>query len=340
MEFQSEIEQLKQENQMLRYRADHDSLTNLLNRAIMEQKVNERMPCIASGTMMIFDIDDFKYINDQYGHLIGDRVLMGVAEALNQIFWHNDQVGRIGGDEFAAFVSPKCTQKLIDDKLKRLRESLKQLTKTLKLKRVISISFGSTYWGKGDDYCSLINRADAILLEKKKMKNKKTSSASYNHEAWPKEKTAFSSINTDIQIIQHQLQEKAGIQGAFYQDFDIFMQIYRFVERSLRRREEKIHIILLTLTDTQGEFITIVQQAKWMPVLHKVIQQHLRLGDAFTQYSSGQYIIMLVGISEDHIQKISKRICAAFHKYLGNSKEFGLKYDIYAMEGKVKSDQY
>ncbi|RGC50845.1 diguanylate cyclase [Absiella sp. AM29-15] len=83
-----------------------DPLTGLLNKRVMNektaaylQKIQEQETC----ALLIFDIDDFKNINDQFGHPEGDKVIMKTGNYLKQVFKDNAYVGRIGGDEYCVF---------------------------------------------------------------------------------------------------------------------------------------------------------------------------------------------------------------------------------------------
>jgi diguanylate cyclase (GGDEF)-like protein/hemerythrin-like metal-binding protein/PAS domain S-box-containing protein len=98
----SELHQLREE---LERRATFDSLTGLVNR---EHFLHEAHAHFARAqrqgealALLVLEIDDFKSINDQYGHQVGDRVLCGVAEHCRQVVRDGDLIGRVGGDEFA-----------------------------------------------------------------------------------------------------------------------------------------------------------------------------------------------------------------------------------------------
>lgn len=86
-------------------RAEVDYLTGLLNRNAVEQQVNLAMRTQGTGMMVMVDLDGFKRINDELGHLAGDALLRDVADAIRSTFRENDVVGRYGGDEFVAFMS-------------------------------------------------------------------------------------------------------------------------------------------------------------------------------------------------------------------------------------------
>lgn len=93
-------EKMKQE--MLNYKADMDGLTNLYRKEVAFDKMQEYMDEAPSGEFYftILDLDDFKEINDKYGHQYGDTVLKKMASNLIRVFGENSIIGRFGGDEF------------------------------------------------------------------------------------------------------------------------------------------------------------------------------------------------------------------------------------------------
>nr|WP_296776630.1 diguanylate cyclase [Rhodococcus sp. (in: high G+C Gram-positive bacteria)] len=92
----------------MRYSATHDALTGLLNRFGFESKVEKMLPsCAARGlsvSMAVLDLDNFKQINDEYGHIAGDVLLARVSKAWKAELSRRDVVGRLGGDEFVLFM--------------------------------------------------------------------------------------------------------------------------------------------------------------------------------------------------------------------------------------------
>lgn len=96
-----------QYNYELKKKAEYDAVTDLLNRATLEELISLNLKIdIMKGIniFMIFDVDDFKEINDTYGHPFGDIVLHRIADIFKESFRSVDIIGRLGGDEFAVFV--------------------------------------------------------------------------------------------------------------------------------------------------------------------------------------------------------------------------------------------
>ncbi len=85
-------------------RAHHDGLTGLLNWKTFQERVEELLEKGEAGALLIIDTDDFKNVNDSYGHLVGDGALQSTAAAIAKAFRPDDLVGRLGGDEFAVCV--------------------------------------------------------------------------------------------------------------------------------------------------------------------------------------------------------------------------------------------
>jgi len=104
---QAEVERAAAEVR-LRHMADHDALTGLFNRRRFEEELDRHIALGRrygmNGALLLLDLDDFKRVNDEFGHRAGDRVLTGVAVVLNHRLRESDVVARFGGDEFAVLM--------------------------------------------------------------------------------------------------------------------------------------------------------------------------------------------------------------------------------------------
>lgn len=115
-------------NAKLQYTIDLDPFTGIFNKTSLPTRVEERLNHWKpgqTGAFLLIDIDDFKTVNDTYGHQLGDRVIEGVSKVMKELFHQGDIVGRLGGDEFGVFlVGNKDTASVlaqVDDLLKRVR---------------------------------------------------------------------------------------------------------------------------------------------------------------------------------------------------------------------------
>ena len=156
----------------LSHKARHDALTELLNQAAFMGELElelERAKRYDSGvTLVYFDLDDFKEINDTYGHQAGDHTLRRVARLLRGELRQSDLAGRIGGDEFAALLveSEEATGTSFLD---RLRARIADLAASGELIVAVVISAGvARYPDDGGDAATLFAVADGRLYDAKR----------------------------------------------------------------------------------------------------------------------------------------------------------------------------
>jgi diguanylate cyclase (GGDEF)-like protein/PAS domain S-box-containing protein len=149
----------------------YDPLTQIGNRKHIEVKINSalqeyRHMRFPFGLLFI-DIDHFKYINDTFGHITGDKVLRAVANTLCHNLRETDTCGRWGGEEFLAlaFNLDKDTLKTIAEKLRSLVEQTTITTATDGPR--VTISIGATLVRNEDTLESLIHRADKLMYKSK-----------------------------------------------------------------------------------------------------------------------------------------------------------------------------
>ncbi len=117
-----DIDQRKKEMIRAQKAAALDPLTGLLNRRECEARVERYMQQGHNpAAMLLIDVDNFKQINDTYGHLFGDRVLKGNSGEPRAIFRHEDIAARIGGDEFVVFMTNLQRNNVIDSKVNAIR---------------------------------------------------------------------------------------------------------------------------------------------------------------------------------------------------------------------------
>ena len=124
----------------LRENASRDCFTGLYNKTATEKLISERLRKGGSHAMMIIDIDNFKNVNDVLGHDWGDNVIKDIASKISSLLDNGDIAGRIGGDEFMAFISGDNVRERIDGLCKALCDRIRHTYSDEKLGREVSIS--------------------------------------------------------------------------------------------------------------------------------------------------------------------------------------------------------
>ena len=180
-----DISEQKRKEAELIDKAEKDQMTGLYNKTTTEKLINDWIHNYDSslGALMIIDIDNFKNVNDMFGHLYGDLVLKKLAEDLKSVFRANDVVGRIGGDEFFVFLKKLYSESFIDEKAKEICRLFHRIFEEKGISCEISSSIGIALFPKhGNTLDELYRNADtALYISKEKGKNNFTI---YNWESF------------------------------------------------------------------------------------------------------------------------------------------------------------
>jgi diguanylate cyclase (GGDEF)-like protein/PAS domain S-box-containing protein len=156
----------------LAYRAFHDSLTRLANKALFQDRLEHaltRMVRTDSHLAVLFlDLDDFKTVNDSLGHGEGDQLLRRVAATLHEVLQPSDTAARLGGDEFAVLIedasSPDVVTALAERILESLRLPVRLATKTVSAACSVGIAFDE----EGITSEQLLRNADIAMYQAKR----------------------------------------------------------------------------------------------------------------------------------------------------------------------------
>lgn len=174
-EHSGEIERLRGELQQAKEEASMDGLTQVLNRrafdrALAESLSQEFNADIQHPCLLLLDVDNFKLLNDGFGHAFGDEVLRALGRVLRSVAVAGDSVGRYGGDEFALLL---CMHSLED--AHALAEVLRNQVANARVRTgqggehrgQVTISVGAAARAAGEDAGSWLQRADAALYRAK-----------------------------------------------------------------------------------------------------------------------------------------------------------------------------
>lgn len=170
---QKVINDLKSKLEMVEVEANLDPLTDLFNRRSLERALKEFFTLCKQSKMsfslVLIDLDDFKYVNDNYGHHVGDLVLAKVAKVLRTNMRARDIVGRWGGDEFMA-IMPNTDLENAKKVVERIKSQLKKMEILAEGRRFkTSISAGVVQCGENfQSWLDMIKEADRVMYENKK----------------------------------------------------------------------------------------------------------------------------------------------------------------------------
>lgn len=167
----TDIEEQKRHEEYLLEMSETDGLTGLRNKLATEVEIRRRLQEECIGLLFMIDLDNFKLVNDSYGHAGGDEALCFVGSCLQKVFRADDVIGRIGGDEWMVFLNSTNSRELAGKKAELLMQHLK-----LGMEQGIpplSVSIGISRCPEdGSQFVDLFNAADRAMYEaKRKGKN-------------------------------------------------------------------------------------------------------------------------------------------------------------------------
>ena len=148
---------------------EHDVMTGLLNKIAFQEIVDRILHIDADATsaLLVIDVDNFKGVNDEFGHAVGDKVLIAIAHELQNTFRKTDIIGRFGGDEFVVLMTQLPDSHVARKKAEEIIKSV--LFRCLKQLNVsASVSVGIAISGDRDTQLSLFEKADQALYEAKR----------------------------------------------------------------------------------------------------------------------------------------------------------------------------
>jgi diguanylate cyclase len=183
-ESQNEIQRLRQEVERAREDSLVDALTGLFNRRGFDQSINDCLTSLASDavgpSLLMADIDHFKRINDNYGHMFGDKVIRVLAQILKQNVKGIDTAARYGGEEFVILLPNTALQGALC-----IAEKIRQNVEKSRIRRTdnnqelahLTISIGIASFIPGETASHFIERADAALYRSKESGRNRVSMA-------------------------------------------------------------------------------------------------------------------------------------------------------------------
>ena len=178
-QFVNLYDELEAKEKEIREKAIRDPLTGVYNRITFDESLKqeieeERRYKDSIFSLIMFDIDHFKHVNDEYGHPAGDRVLQELAELVQKKVRKVDIFARWGGEEFI-ILAPRTDSKQAYQTAERLRKSIEEYN--FISEENITCSFGAAQYKQGESEENLLERVDQALYKAKKSGRNQTISA-------------------------------------------------------------------------------------------------------------------------------------------------------------------
>jgi diguanylate cyclase (GGDEF)-like protein len=167
------VSRRKMSEETLSHQASHDPLTGLANRVLFTRRLTDALDAAGGETraasvgLLYIDLDNFKPVNDSFGHDAGDEVLVTVAHRLRGQVRDSDTVARLGGDEFAVCL-PGLTREGLQELAERIRVALAVPHQIHGHQTLVGGSIGAHLASSGDDVADALRQADQAMYASKK----------------------------------------------------------------------------------------------------------------------------------------------------------------------------
>ena len=255
----------------------------------------------------MIDLDSFKLVNDIYGHGAGDKILICFAELIKKIIRENDLAGRMGGDEFIAFLQNVDDEKILQNKTAWLNAELLTAAKKL-LGEDMNIPLGTSIGGvfvpdEGRDFQTLYKKADQALYDVKQH-------GKHGFALFGEHKRTANSSTEGISQMRMILGERNVEAGAYFVEFEIFKQIYQLLSRMVDNYKKGLVLMQFTLSaeDFAEEF-------------KEILIQSLRKSDCVTK-SGKKFLVLLMETTAQESDSVKDRIFSQLKNFSAAEIEF------------------
>lgn len=294
-----------------------DSLTELSTRKNLVSFMDS--PQGKNGYFLLLDLDNFKAVNDTFGHVIGDAVLVKMAKLFAETVKEDDRVCRLGGDEFAIFLPDTFSREDIKSWCRQIiatcEYEIGEILEDYSDFRV-SVSIGVAVKGQdGLTFQEIYANADKALYFVKQNGKR----GYHFFDSIDDSESSLAEENTRINIMQLQrlIEENDDKSGAYKVEYEGFKRIYRFVSRMIERKDRDVQVVLFSLSSSNGEVVSSDNDD--IAVLGQAVQNSLRRGDVAARCGDAQWVVILMDANAENGDKVAERIRSIFNKTKKNS---------------------
>ena len=308
--------------------ATFDGLTGFLNKARGTERV-AKLCGRKSGALMILDLDNFKLVNDLFGHDMGDKVLKGFSDIIRRNTRETDTISRIGGDEFLAFYEDMTDESAVASLTLRLNSQLAAEAADLMGEKhgiPIGISIGGVMVPRqGRDYDSLFAMADGALYQ---VKQNGKHGYRIALSAAGTEEQGNEDAEERLERILRIAEERNQGRGALLLGSDAFTLIYRFLMRFYKRYGGRASLILFTLSaaDEPDNLKLLEASAEFADLT----QKSLRMSDIIMQNGSDSFFVLLTERTKAEAREAIDRIMETWKAE--GEKQLSIRYTFKTIE--------
>lgn len=302
-----------------KYQDEFDYLTEILNRRSGEYRIAEQLSQ-GEGALVIIDLDNFKMVNDTFGHMMGDYVLKQVADVLRM---HQKEhiVCRMAGDEFLLFVRDALCAEDVVPVVDAIMDSFTARCEKDDILANTSLSIGIALTvQEGKNYKQLFRCADRAMYYVKQ--NGKGGYSFHNSE----ETKTDNSTKVDLERLVNSIRHVKGGKGAYRVEYQQFLKISEFVEKFTRRNHQNLQLVLLTIDFDRSIPMELEERDALMKDLELSVAKALRSVDVCTRFSSAQLLLLLVDTTRSYVAPTVQRILSQFF-ILHNPAEIKITYE-------------
>ncbi|MGN1146975.1 MAG: diguanylate cyclase domain-containing protein [Lachnospiraceae bacterium] len=327
------LEQKIQEVSDMKSKSCQDALTGLWNRVYTEETVNLMISQGVKGALLMIDLDNFKAINDNYGHIAGDRTLKMFADTLQSFSEEGDVLCRIGGDEFIVFIRDITSKVEIGSRAADIINDLCDKLEKCKFETNSSVSIGIAQTPEdGTEFNKLYNCADKALYYVKQ--NGKNSYHFFSDKLQAEKNRGKK--NVDLTYLREFMNREDSGKGVYSLDFESFHHVYNFIHRFVERSNRDVQTVLFTVMENDDQNPDVTETELALELLEKAIFLSLRRSDVSTRYSSKQLIVILMDANSENGDMVAGRILKCF-KELYKGRKVHIDYGIARMGGEELS---
>lgn len=329
-DLEKQLEKRTKQAEVATLKSQTDALTKLYNRDYLELRLNEFLGEGGVGTLFMMDLDDFKTMNDTYGHIMGDKTLQYFAAVLKEYAREEDIVCRLAGDEFVTFYTGLKDRDVAAKKAEGIIKTFSEKMEELGYGGIVSVSVGIMMAQENDEYQELYNNADkALYCVKNNGKNA--------YHFYDENNDTITEVSTvmDLEYVSNMMEKGLSEKrGVFHLAYDEFKNVYDFISRCVARKKQKVQLVLFTMKMRNKDVDTSIEDV--MQLWEESLICSLRSVDTGTRYSSSQYIVIFMDADLENGKAVAERVINRFYdENIGIEDIVKVAYDIRTMEPKV-----